>query len=180
MKLKLFLIIILMTAILVPIARAQEKGATQTAIIAYDLAFPGILPDNQLYKLKVLRDKIQVFFIFDQKKKIEFYLRKTDKEILATAMLVEKNQIKLAGETALKAEHNYTLLVSELLRLPRKPNSAFFQKLKTAALKHQEVLNDLLKKIPENEQKIFREVLAFSQTNLKTVEKFQRKEIFVK
>ncbi len=33
------------------------QEATQM-IVKYDLAFPGILPDHPLYKLKVLRNKI--------------------------------------------------------------------------------------------------------------------------
>ncbi|HSW97310.1 MAG TPA: hypothetical protein VLF89_05800, partial [Candidatus Saccharimonadales bacterium] len=33
--------------------------------IQYDLPYPGLLPDNPLYSLKVLRDKIVEFFISD-------------------------------------------------------------------------------------------------------------------
>ena len=36
---------------------AQTEAATDSAKINYDLPFPGILPDNPLYKLKILRDR---------------------------------------------------------------------------------------------------------------------------
>lgn len=160
-------------------AYAQEVSqlATQAAkvkIIEYDLAYPGILPDNFLYKLKVLRDKVTVFLISDPRKKVDYYLLQADKGILATAMLVDQNKIDLAGETVLKAEHNYTLLTYELKKIPKKPDAKYFQKLKIAALKHQEVLNSLLKRVPEDKQKVFNQVLEFSKRNLTTVELYQR------
>src|SRR3989344_5053703 len=79
--------------------------------VDYNLAYPGMLPDSPLYKLKVVRDKITEKLINDPAKKIEFYLLQTDKQILATSMLVDKNAINLAKETALKGENNYSKLV---------------------------------------------------------------------
>lgn len=158
------------------VTKANES--TVSAIIKYDLAYPGILPDNPLYKLKVLRDKITTFLIDDPLKKIDFYLLQTDKGILAAAMLIDKNKIKLAGETLLKAENNYTLLTYQFGRIPKKPNSAFFKKLETASLKHQEVIKSLIGRIPENERKTFTEVLEFSRRNLTQVKKYQNQRIF--
>lgn len=144
-------------------------------IINYDLAYPGILPDNPLYKLKVLRDKITILLINDPLKKIDFYLLQTDKGILATAMLVDKNKISLAEETALKAEHNYTLLIDEFRKIHDRPDASFFQKLKTASLKHQEVLESLIKRVPENKQKTFKTVIYFAKRNLDQVNRLQNK-----
>ena len=160
-------------------AHAQEvsQSATESAkvkIVEYDLAYPGILPDHFLYKLKVLRDKATVFLINDPRKKADYYLLQADKGILATAMLIDQNKIDLAQETVLKAEHNYTLLTYELKKIPKKPDAKYFQKLKTASLKHQEVLNSLIKRIPEDKQKVFTQVLEFSKRNLTTVELYQR------
>lgn len=153
--------------------------ATQSPIIKYDLAYPGILPDHPLYKLKVLRDRISLVLIGDPIKKIEFYRLQADKGMLATAMLVDKNNIPLAQTTALKAEHNFTL-ISDALKAyyarqqpgPYKPlDKALVQKLKTASLKHQEVLNSLLKRVPKDRQKTFETVIYFSKTNIDIVEK---------
>ena len=43
---------------------AQQPATEPTptpSIVQYDLAFPGMLPDHSLYKLKVLRDKLNTF-----------------------------------------------------------------------------------------------------------------------
>lgn len=163
---------------------AQEIAITQTSEIQtssptsvnYDLTFPGILPNHPLYKLKVLRDKISAAIISNPLKKIDFYLLQTDKGILAAAMLVDKNKIDLASETALKAEHNYTLLTYQLYRISKKPNEEFFNRLKTASLKHQEVLQSILERVPSDKQKTFETVINFSKTNYETVERYKNSE----
>lgn len=158
----------------------QQDSATASGIVPYDLAFPGILPDHPLYKLKVLRDKLLISFIANPEKRVDFYVLKADKGILATAMLIDKNKIKLAEETALKAEHNYTLLTEEFYKFREKPKAEFFQKLKTASLKHQEVLNSLIQRLPVSQQETFKTVLYFSKLNLKSVEKFENKKFYDK
>lgn len=158
----------------------EVKSSTPEAKIEYDLAYPGILSDNPLYKLKVLRDKISIFLLNDPYKRSDFYLLQADKGILATAMLVDKNKIDLSGKTALKAENNMTLLTFELHRFSQKPNVEFFNKLKTASLKHQEILNSLIKRVPQDQQKTLKTVLYFSKINLKTIEKFQNKKYYNK
>lgn len=154
----------------------QDGQATVSAIIKYDLAFPGILPDHPLYKLKVLRDKISATLINNPRKKIEFYLLQTDKGILASAILVDKGKIDLAAQTALKAEHNYTLITNELYRLPTRPEVEFFKKLNASSLKHQEVLLSLVKRIPKDKQKTFLNVIDFSKRNWQSVVKYKELE----
>lgn len=158
---------------------AQEATPTPTSVqntpvsVEYDLAFPGTLPDNPLYKLKVLRDKIIASSIFNPLKKIDFYVLQTDKGILAAAMLIDKNKIDLAGSTALKAENNFTLISTQLYMLPKKPNKDFFKRLKTAGLKHQEVLRSIIARVPKDKQKTFLQVVDFSQRNLATIEEYR-------
>lgn len=154
-----------------------EINSTPSAIIKYDLAYPGILPDHPLYKVKVLRDKLSLGLISDAKKKIDFLLLQTDKGILAAAMLVDKNKTGQAKETALKAEHNYTLLTYELYRLRAKIEPKTFEKLKIASLKHQEVLNYLGQKVSKEDKKIFDTIVEFSKRNWETVEEFQKSEV---
>ena len=140
--------------------------------VQYDLAFPGMLPDHPLYKLKVLRDRIKALYISDPKIKADFYLHLADKGILATAMLVDKHEIKLAQETALKAEHNMTLLTQELAKFEDLPNASLLTKWTTASLKHQEVLTDLLLRIPQDQQDIFKQVIDFSKRNLIQIQNY--------
>lgn len=154
-----------------------QTGTTPT-YVEYELAFPGILPDHPLYKVKVLRDKIMTFITADPKKLADFYLLQTDKGILAAAILVDKNNLPLAQSTALKAEHNFTLLTQQLFRMAEKPDAAFYQKLKTAAAKHQEVLASLAKRTSGDVAKTFETVIDFSKQNIKTITDYQNKRTF--
>ncbi len=160
-------------------AHAQEITSTPTptpAFVRYDLAYPGILPDNPLYKIKVLRDKIIASSILNPLKKIDFYVLQADKGILATAMLIDKNKIDLAAETALKAENNMTLITPQLYMLPKKPNKNFFKRLEAASLKHQEVLKSIIKRVPEDKKKVFENVIDFSKRNLESIAEYQNQE----
>ncbi len=154
----------------------EPKDSTTSSIIKYDLAYPGILPDHPLYKLKVLRDRISITLISDPRKKIDFYLLQTDKGILAAAMLVDKNKISMAEETALKAENNFTLLSRTISSYVKNQNpkkeelDSLVAKLKTASSKHQEILNSLLKRVPKENQKTFENVIYFSKSNMNTIE----------
>lgn len=150
--------------------------ATPSAIIKYDLAYPGILPDHPLYKIKVFRDKVSAGLISNPAKKIEYYLLQADKGILAAAMLVDKKNIDLAKQTALKAENNITLLTYELWRFPKKLDKNFYEKLKKASLKHQEVLQSLSKRVKDADKKTFEQVIEFSKRNWSTIEEFQTSE----
>ena len=158
--------------------KAQENmeinAPTPTpAFIKYDLAFPGILPDHPLYKLKVLRNKLSAALISDPVKKIEFYLLQTDKGILAAAMLVDKGKIDLAIETALKAEHNFTMISQEIKFTQKVISDSRMELLEKAALKHQEVLLSLSKRVPKDKQKAFLTVADFSKRNIQAIKDYQ-------
>lgn len=155
-------------------AAAVDTSPTTTPVyVQYDLAFPGVLPDHPLNKLKVARDKLRVFLTRDINKRVRYYLLLADKGILAAAMLVDKGNIDLAGHTALKAEHNMTMITTYLNWLKLKTDPELIPTLKTASLKHQEVLLSLIQRIPQDKQQPFQNVLEFSKRNLQTIEQFE-------
>lgn len=141
--------------------------------IHYDLAFPGILPDHPLYKLKVLRDKFMEYFKESPQDKVSFYLLQTDKGISAAAILVDKKNFPLASQTLLKAEHNMTKLVDELRRFPSSPSAQLLDTLKTASKKHLEIINVLALRVPEDERKTFAIVADFIVRNLTSINEYQ-------
>lgn len=173
-----FVGLILISSLIKVHAQEETPSPTPTlfSYVQYDLAFPGMLPDNPLYKLKVLRDKFISASILNPLKKIDFYVLQADKGILATAMLIDKNKIDLAQITALKAENNFTLIAPQLYMLPQKPNKDFFKRLETAGLKHQEVLASIIKRIPKEKQKVFEQVIDFSKRNLRTIEEYRTQQ----
>lgn len=142
--------------------------APRVLAVDYSLAWPGILPDNNLYKLKVLRNKIIYKMIIDPVKKVEFDLLMADKTIYASKLLVEKGEITLAKDTALKGENYYSMLVQDynhaLLKGKKIPFS-LDQKITLAAIKHQEIFNDLKSRVSGEDKETFQIVGNFSKIN---------------
>ncbi|MEK7533846.1 MAG: hypothetical protein AAB600_00775 [Patescibacteria group bacterium] len=134
----------------------------------YTLAWPGILPDNPLYKLKVLRNKIIGKIIIDPVKKVEFDLLMADKTIYASKLLVDKGEIVLAKDTALKGENYYSIIVQDYngaLLKGKKIPSSLDQKITLAAIKHQEIFKKLESVVYGEDKKTFRIVDNFSKIN---------------
>lgn len=134
--------------------------------VKYDLAFPGMLPDHPLYKLKVLRDKVTLFLTRDPMKKAQYHLLLADKRIHMAAILIDKGKVELAKETALKGENEYTLLVFLFKDVVKKPDKNFYERLEKASLKHQEILKQMVSKVDAKDKKDFETVVYFSQKNL--------------
>ena len=136
--------------------------------VDYPLAWPGILPDNKLYKLKVLRNKIIYRIIINPVKKVEFDLLMADKTIYAGKLLVDKGEIVLAKDTALKGENYYSMLVQDYnhaLLKGRKIPSSLDSKITLAAVKHQEIFKELENKANGNNKETFQIVGHFSKIN---------------
>lgn len=165
MRKALLILFVIIFLSIIPHAYAQTSSKSAAAEISYTLPYPGMLPDHPLYKLKVLRDKIVLRLISDPKKQIEQYLLLADKGIAMVPMLVDKGNIALAKETALKAEHNFTELTFVYKKNQLKPDAETYKKLNLAALKHQEVLNAVRKKVKGDDQKVMQQVINFSKTN---------------
>jgi len=108
----------------------------------YFLAYPGILPDNILYSLKMVRDRIRLFFTVDQQRKVDVLLLYADKRIAAAKALMEKGKVDLALETATKAEKYLERTVNQerIAREGGKDTSRQLDNLLQATFKHEEVL----------------------------------------
>lgn len=128
----------------------------------------GLLPDNRFYKLKVLRNKIIGKIIIEPVKKVEFDLLMADKTIYMSKLLIEKGEIDLSKETALKGENYYSMLVQDynktLLSHEQIP-SWLDQKITLAAIKHQEVFKQLEDTVVGENKKTFQIVSKFSKIN---------------
>jgi len=139
----------------------------------YTLAWPGILPDNRLlYKLKVLRNKIIERIIISPVKKVEFDLLMADKTIYASKLLVDKGEIALAKDTALKGENYYSMLVQDYNRAllkGRKIPSSLDSKITLSAVKHKEVFKKLESMVTGEDKKTFQIVDQFSKINYKFI-----------
>lgn len=61
----------------------------------YELPFPGIMPDNPIYFLKLIRDDIEGFLISNPIKKAEFLIDKADMGMaVVNQMVIDKRSVK--------------------------------------------------------------------------------------
>lgn len=147
-------------------AQETEKQETKEASApAYMLPYPGILPDNPLYKIKVLRDKIWIAITQDPVKKARLYLLFADKKIAMAKALAQKNKFTLARDSALKGENEFTLLTFFYKNNSIKPDDSFLTTLHRASQKHREVLKEIQTLVPQEEKDIYTTIEGFSKRN---------------
>ncbi len=135
--------------------QASQSSETTPKRIDYELPYPGMLPDNPLYILKVIRDGIVKFLINDSLKKAQFSLLVAEKRMYSGKLLVAKNKDALAITTISKS-NNYLDEALVAIKVVKKQNpkspdvKLFLQQFKSATLKHLEIANDLKPSIDKN------------------------------
>ncbi len=117
MKKKLVLLMVsFIFLFFVTVSFAQEtvkedtSSSTPSSVKAmdYTLPYPGLLPDNPLYILKALRDRIVEILISDPVKKANFELLQSDKRSNEGFFLFKKGESKYAlGESTISKGENY-------------------------------------------------------------------------
>jgi len=114
----------------------------------YTLPYPGILPDNPLYLLKVIRDQIITFFITDPFKKSEFFLLQSDKRIASSWYLLEKGSKEYdLAYTTLSKSNNYLNQAVQQARnaaTSGESTSALVGDLKDAIVKHEMTITQMM------------------------------------
>jgi hypothetical protein len=125
---------------------------TEVPEINYNLPFQGtVLPDNPLWDLKALRDKIWYFISPSPLKKAELALLFSDQRLAAAQTLFEKNKPDVAISTLTKGEKYLAIATSQetLARSKGMDTTAFLNQLVVSALKHREVIESLIPLAPE-------------------------------
>lgn len=154
----LFLLTLLTSLVSFSLAQQEREipEASPSSEVEYFLPYPGILPDHPLYFLKVFRDRLLDFLIKDPVKKMEFYLLMADKRLNMGKFLIEKGKPSLAETTVSKGEKYFLKVVEEMKKAKeggREISQDLLGKIKTASLKHEEAILELLEKAPD-EQKL--------------------------
>lgn len=146
----------------------QATVASESAA-AYTLPHVGMLPDNPLYKLKTLRDKIMLFLIRNPENRAEKHLQLADKQLFESLKLAEKDNMSLAIHNAFKGEHHVTLAVNLLKDNTSGENSLpenLVKKLHAATVMHQDLLNGILSRTKtDDDKKNVETILEFSTRN---------------
>lgn len=93
------------------------------ATLDYTMPYPGLLPDNPLYSLKVFRDRVISFFISDPLKRSSFDLLQADKRLEGAYYLQKKGLSagrqgkqydSLVGTTTSKAENYFDEAIQQI------------------------------------------------------------------
>ncbi len=126
-------------------AVVMAEGATESAKIEYYLPYPGMLPDNPLYILKSIRDRIRLTLTMAPEKKAGLQLAYGDKRINAAMFLFDGGKEELAVSTATKAEKYLEQSVGLALKLAGedKDVKSLLLSLKNATAKHVEILEQM-------------------------------------
>lgn len=144
--------------IIVPFVTYFVLGASDSLVktpqekVAYNLPYPGLLPDSPLYLAKIIRDRITDFLTRDNLKKAELYLLYSDKRAAMSLVLSNKGKSQLAIDTFTKGE-KYFLKIPYLLKSAKKQGgqapSNFIETLKLSNAKHKELIEELIKILPQ-------------------------------
>jgi hypothetical protein len=145
----LVILIPLLTYVIIT-SSVSQAFATQETVV-YNLPYPGVLPDNPFYFLKIFRDRLTEFATRDNLKKADFFLITSDKRVAMAQDLAKKGRDKLAVETYTKAEKYFFQILPLLIESKKQGVSApssFIDTLKLSNAKHHEVGETLIKELP--------------------------------
>jgi len=150
---------------------SPEATVSPEPKVDYYLVYPGILPDNFLYPLKMFRDKIWLWLTTEPVRKSEVLLLFADKRLKAGEVLIEGGKEELGMATLSKGEKylEQAITQAEKAKEAGKETAALYEKLARATLKHQEVLGDLALKAPEQTQSVIQELMKYPQEGYEKV-----------
>lgn len=147
----------------------NDMGATKSGEIrqvTYYLPYPGVLPDNPLYKLKAIRDRVKLWLTFDQNKKAALELLFADKRINAGLILVEGGKQNLGVATVTKGEKYLEQSVTTTLALQKAggDKKSMLMTLNDATAKHAELISGMIGKLEGNDKIVMERTLAVTQS----------------
>lgn len=142
----------------------------------YQLPHPGLLPDHPLYFAKGMRDSIMIFFTRDNVKKAELYLLLSDKKAAAALSLAKKGKSQKSLETITESEDLFMKIPPLLKESKEQGVSAsndFIDLLYLSNAKHQEIITEMMKEIPEGDVEQVKDVLGTNTQIRKDLEKLR-------
>lgn len=141
--------------------------------VNYLLAFPGlVLPDNVLWPVKVVRDKLWLVFAADPAKKAEIDLLLADKRIGSAIDLFQRNKPNLGYSTLTKSEIYLQNAQAEAKKAQSNGEDvgALMQKIALASLKHVQVSQQILALAPDDAKPQVILTMQQPQTVFKTIQ----------
>jgi len=154
--------------------QATEPEEEVDYFIAYPSppTYPGILPGHLLYPLKMIRDRILLFFTTDSLKKAVLLLQFADKRLRAVEALInEKGKIDLGVTTLTKAEKYLERAIDQerVANQAGKDTTEFLEKLSHATRAHERMMLGFEDKISNELKPVYNSALQYSRTGYQRV-----------
>jgi hypothetical protein len=149
--------------------QSSEPTPTTMPKSNYYLVYPGMLPDQPLYKIKMVRDQIWLALASGSLKKTEVLLLFADKRVGAGEVLIKGNKVELGLTTLTKGIKYFERAVMEVNSAKQKGEKTddLILKLKNASLKYEELLTELEEKV-NPDSKTYLENLVKLIKNIRT------------
>jgi len=132
---------------------SPAPGIVKPISVDYRLPYPGqITPDNVLWPIKALRDKLWLSLTINPSKKADLELLIADKRLADAKLLFEEQNADLAISVLTKAE-KYLENAGQDAQIAKKEGmntQDFLRRYALATLKHREVLDEILAIAPED------------------------------
>jgi hypothetical protein len=131
----------------------EQVLGEDTVMVDYYLAFPGkVLPDNPLWPVKALRDRVWLWITTNPSRKAELNLLFADKRVAASKLLFERDKPEIGYSTLTKAEkYLWQASVQEREnRVEGIDTGEFLSRLAKASLKHALVMDEIMTVAPED------------------------------
>ncbi|MDI6734071.1 MAG: DUF5667 domain-containing protein [Patescibacteria group bacterium] len=132
---------------------------------------PGITPDNPFYFLKTWKEQIQLFFTFDAEQKARQYLHLADVRLAEYQKMIEKGKQEIADKTLQKYEDqlNRALEKAKELKDKGKDIVGFTKNIEETTVKHLQVLQENLAKVPEAAKQGLERAIEASQKGIEQI-----------
>ncbi|RJR24109.1 hypothetical protein C4578_03480 [Candidatus Microgenomates bacterium] len=144
---------------------SASAEATPTAVPKSDyfLAYPGILPDNPLYKIKMIRDRVKIWLVRKTLDRASLFLLYSDKRLGAGKVLVEGGKPEMGIPTLVKAERYFekAILETEKAKAQGIETAEFRETLRKASLKHEEVLKEVKERVDSSGKEAVDDLLKY-------------------
>lgn len=127
---------------------ASDSADVAPLRINYELPYPGMLPDNPFYFIKVVRDGIVKALISDPIKKAQFNLLTSQKRMYAGKLLIKKGKTQLALDTIEKS-NNYldnalaSIMEAKKANIKNSDINPFLEQFNSVTIKYGEVLEEI-------------------------------------
>lgn len=117
----------------------------------YVLPYPSFMPGSVFYKPSLVLEYISKYFYFGNLGQFKYNLKEGDKYLVQAKTLFEYDQFLLASDSLKKSDRFFLDTISSLSRVENEIKDPSLQKeiLRSAALKHIEVLSKMESSLPE-------------------------------